>query len=267
MALSDKRTRFPGRIVILGFGSIGQGVLPLILRHIDIEPSRYLHHHRGRAGPSRSDRARRSVHPEPADPGRTMPPSSSRCWDRAIFSSTSRSRFRASRWSNSAKARARSISTAASSPGPAAIPTQACRRRCARTTPCARTRLPCAPNTGADRPRCSPTAPIRGLVSHFVKQALLNIAADTGVTLSKPSNRQQWGELAHRLGVRVIHVAERDTQVSAIPKERDEFVNTWSIEGFVGEGAQPAELGWGSHERHFPPDGGRHAFAPAARSI
>src|SRR3569832_1396353 len=27
---------FPGRICILGFGSIGQGVLPLLLRHINV---------------------------------------------------------------------------------------------------------------------------------------------------------------------------------------------------------------------------------------
>ena len=32
--MSHKCTRFPGRIVMVGFGSIGQGVLPLILRHI-----------------------------------------------------------------------------------------------------------------------------------------------------------------------------------------------------------------------------------------
>src|SRR5580698_5770996 len=31
---------FPGRIVMVGFGSIGQGVLPLILRHIGIAPER-----------------------------------------------------------------------------------------------------------------------------------------------------------------------------------------------------------------------------------
>jgi homospermidine synthase len=103
-----------------------------------------------------------------------------------------------------------------------------------------------------------------GLVSHFVKQALLNIAADTGLKAATPATRQQWGELADRLGVRVIHIAERDTQVSETPKARDQFVNTWSIEGFVGEGAQPAELGWGSHERHFPPDGGRHEFGSSA---
>jgi homospermidine synthase len=58
--------------------------------------------------------------------------------------------------------------------------------------------------------------------------------------------------------VKVVHVAERDTQVSSIPKERGEFVNTWSIDGFVSEGSQPCELGWGSHERNFPRDGKRH---------
>ena len=31
---------FPGRIVILGFGSLGPGVLPLILRHIGTDKSR-----------------------------------------------------------------------------------------------------------------------------------------------------------------------------------------------------------------------------------
>src|SRR5579863_9558538 len=34
----DKHTAFSGRLVIIGFGSIGQGVLPLLLRHIDIRP-------------------------------------------------------------------------------------------------------------------------------------------------------------------------------------------------------------------------------------
>jgi homospermidine synthase len=97
-----------------------------------------------------------------------------------------------------------------------------------------------------------------GLVSHFVKQALLDIAKDTGVETAKPQNREQWGLLAQRLGIKVIHIAERDTQVSRLPKRQNEFVNTWSVDGFVSEGAQPAELGWGTHERHFPADGGKH---------
>ena len=103
-----------------------------------------------------------------------------------------------------------------------------------------------------------------GLVSHLLKQALLNIAKDTGVQDSVPVSRTEWGELAQRLGVRVIHVAERDTQVSSIAKEPNEFVNTWSVDGFVAEGSQPAELGWGSHEHNFPRDGRRFDFGGGA---
>ena len=36
--LSKKYVSFKGRMVMIGFGSIGQGVLPLILRHIGIKP-------------------------------------------------------------------------------------------------------------------------------------------------------------------------------------------------------------------------------------
>ena len=60
--------------------------------------------------------------------------------------------------------------------------------------------------------------------------------------------------------MKVIHIAERDTQVSRVPKQMNEFVNTWSVDGFVSEGSQPAELGWGTHERNFPRDGKRHDF-------
>jgi homospermidine synthase len=97
-----------------------------------------------------------------------------------------------------------------------------------------------------------------GLVSHLVKQALLNIAKDTGVDAGAPSSRDSWAKLAQTLGIKVIHIAERDTQVTNVPKAANEFVNTWSVDGFVSEGAQPAELGWGTHEKHFPPDGARH---------
>ena len=97
-----------------------------------------------------------------------------------------------------------------------------------------------------------------GLVSHLVKQALLNIAKDTGVDAGTPGSRESWAKLAQTLGIKVMHIAERDTQVTNVPKQANEFVNTWSVDGFVSEGAQPAELGWGSHEKHFPADGGRH---------
>jgi homospermidine synthase len=80
------------------------------------------------------------------------------------------------------------------------------------------------------------------------------------VTTPLPTAREQWAALAQQLGVKVMHIAERDTQVASVPKRVGEFVNTWSIDGFVGEGCQPAELGWGSHEKALPPEGRRHEF-------
>jgi homospermidine synthase len=103
-----------------------------------------------------------------------------------------------------------------------------------------------------------------GIVNHFVKQALLDIARDTGANIQKPKSREDWGKLAQALGIKVIHVAERDTQVSNKPKEVGEFVNTWSIDGFYSEGSQPAELGWGTHEKQLPPDGKRHDYGSDA---
>jgi len=103
-----------------------------------------------------------------------------------------------------------------------------------------------------------------GIVSHLVKQALLNMVADTGLRIDDPAIREDWARLARSLGIKTIHIAERDTQIPANRKAPGEFINTWSIDGLVGEGLQPAELGWGSHEKHFPADGGRHAFGDQA---
>jgi homospermidine synthase len=97
-----------------------------------------------------------------------------------------------------------------------------------------------------------------GMVSWFVKQALLDIARDTGVKAGEPSNREEWGRLAMRLGVKGVHIAERDTQRARQPKPRDIFVNTWSVDGFLSEGVQPAELGWGTHETWMPENGRTH---------
>jgi len=97
-----------------------------------------------------------------------------------------------------------------------------------------------------------------GMVSWFVKQALVNIAKDTGVFEKEPETRAQWGALAHKLNIKGIHIAERDTQRARHPKPNNVFVNTWSVEGFVSEGLQPAELGWGTHEKSLPVIGRTH---------
>lgn len=96
-----------------------------------------------------------------------------------------------------------------------------------------------------------------GMVSWFVKQALLNLSADLGLKISEPTadDREGWARLMKKLGVKGIHIAERDTQRTKSPKPMDVFWNTWSVEGFISEGLQPAELGWGSHEKWMPKNG------------
>jgi homospermidine synthase len=97
-----------------------------------------------------------------------------------------------------------------------------------------------------------------GMVSWFVKQALVNLAADIGDHAPEPTSREEWAALAQRLGVKGIHIAERDTQRAKTPKPQGVFVNTWSVEGFLSEGMQPAELGWGTHENWLPANAGTH---------
>jgi homospermidine synthase len=100
-----------------------------------------------------------------------------------------------------------------------------------------------------------------GIVSHFVKQALMNIAHDNGHKVEKPQSREEWGALMQKLGVKAVHVAEYDSQKSKNPKKIGRFENTWSVPGFHSEGiCQPCELGWGTHEKHFPKNGHRHSY-------
>ena len=101
-----------------------------------------------------------------------------------------------------------------------------------------------------------------GLVSHFVKRGLLEIADEclaqnlfdkqTCSKIEAAKAVEDFPTLAHLLGVKVIHISERDTQVTDKPKVPGEFVNTWSVAGFHEEGIAPAELGWGTHELKLP---------------
>ena len=93
-----------------------------------------------------------------------------------------------------------------------------------------------------------------GMVSWFVKQALVNLASDLGMEFSEPAtdDREGWAKLMRKAGVKGIHIAERDTQRAKKPKPFNVFWNTWSVEGFISEGLQPAELGWGTHEKWMP---------------
>jgi homospermidine synthase len=93
-----------------------------------------------------------------------------------------------------------------------------------------------------------------GMVSWFVKEALVNLARDLGHAAASPAtgDRQGWARFMRDLGVKGVHIAERDTQRAVHPKPVDVFWNTWSVDGFISEGLQPAELGWGTHEQWMP---------------
>ncbi len=98
-----------------------------------------------------------------------------------------------------------------------------------------------------------------GMVSWLLKEALLRLGADVGQPTEPPSDRAEWARLMQSLGVKGVHIAERDTQSGRDAKPLGSFVNTWSVEGFISESFQPAELGWGTHETWFPPNGHRQA--------
>lgn len=110
-----------------------------------------------------------------------------------------------------------------------------------------------------------------GLVSHWTKVALDDIARailENGISPQKRAElenaleNQDYAQLAMTSGVKVIHISERDTQIAQKPKEVNEFVNTWSIEGFREEGIAPAEMGWGTHERRLPAYAHVHSYGP-----
>jgi len=111
-----------------------------------------------------------------------------------------------------------------------------------------------------------------GLVSHWAKVALEDIVhamLDDEYLASRRRGRLEraladadYARLAMLADVKVIHISERDTQISSKPKQVGEFVNTWSIAGLHEEGIAPAELGWGTHERRLPAGAHIHRYGP-----
>ncbi|MFM9036408.1 MAG: saccharopine dehydrogenase NADP-binding domain-containing protein [Actinomycetota bacterium] len=108
-----------------------------------------------------------------------------------------------------------------------------------------------------------------GLVSHFAKRALLEIGErmvrdgfGDRSALELAIASENFADLCRLTSTKVIHISERDTQVSNRPKQPNEFVNSWSIEGLYEEGIAPAELGWGTHERTLPLDAYAHDEGP-----
>ena len=107
-----------------------------------------------------------------------------------------------------------------------------------------------------------------GLVSHFTKQALDEIAErrdprtarrrQSAAARGGAGRRRDYGELAHAPGVKVIHISERDTQITDRSRRRSTSSSTpGRVEGFYEEGIAPAEMGWGTHEKRAAAAGAR----------
>lgn len=110
-----------------------------------------------------------------------------------------------------------------------------------------------------------------GLISSIAKQGILDIAKQLLTTLPSTTRKEQitkaladrdFSKLAFLINLKTIHISEKDTQVTLKHKKEDEFVNTWSVMGLYEEGIAPAELGWGTHENHPPIGGELHQRGP-----
>jgi homospermidine synthase len=101
-----------------------------------------------------------------------------------------------------------------------------------------------------------------GIVSYLVLQALSDLTnklledpqidSNRKIQLKQALDSENYAKLCQLTGTKVIHISERDTQISSDPKKPGEFCNTWSIEGYYEEGLQPVEMCWGTHEKYLP---------------
>ncbi|MBX3695187.1 MAG: saccharopine dehydrogenase NADP-binding domain-containing protein [Steroidobacteraceae bacterium] len=243
---------FAGRIVMVGCGSVGQTILPLLRRHVALGPDSII--------VLAADEVGRGVAYENAVPffyGHLKPRSFRRLLTRYVragdlllnlsvdVSSLDLVRFAAERG-------ALYVDTSIE-PWPGVFDNPMLEPR-QRTNFMTRWRaLALARELGAD----APTAVVDhganpGLVSHFVKRAMLDLREALRADIPPPVTREDWATLARDLGVTLIQVSERDTQASDKPKRPGEFVNTWSIDGLMDESMQPSEISYGTAEKHRP---------------
>lgn len=249
---------FGGRLLLLGFGSIGRGVLPLLLRHIGLRPEQItvLRAHDNGDDVARSYGVAQFVEPLRRDNYRAILERHVGPGDFVLNLSVNVS----------------SLALIEYCQEHGILYLDACIEPWegghfdTRLTPAQRSNYAFREAALALRERygAGPTAVINhgvnpGLVSHFLKQALLTLAVDHDMAATL-TTREEWARLAHALGIRTIHIAERDSQYGQQQKRRGEFVNTWSCEAFVDESCQPAELGWGTHERHWPAAARHYGF-------
>ena len=221
--------RFEGRLVMVGFGCVGQGVLPLLLRHIQMQPTQITLLSTSDAGADVAQQhgvALRVVALTPHNHVEVLAPLLGP-GDFLLNLSVNVS----------------SVALISLCQARGALYLDTC----------------IEPWAGGYH---DASLPLDQRTNYALREQAL--AQAEGLATVAERNSQAWAGLAQALGVKVIHIAERDTQAAAQRKRPGEFVNTWSVDGFIGEGCQPAEMGWGSHERRLPADGQRHTSGSQA---
>lgn len=255
---------FPGKLVMIGFGSIGQGVLPLILRHIGIDRKNISIVSGDNRGRAIAEKEGVALHVEPLNPQNYHKVLEPLLGEGGFLlnlsvdvSSVQLIRF--------CEERGTLYLDTCIEPwtGGYVDPTLTMSQRSnygLRETALALKKEFNGGTTAVIAHGANP-----GIISHFLKRALINIAKDLGVEREAPNNREEWAGLAKDLEVKTIHIAEYDSQIADKPKKIGRFENTWSVYGFHSEGVcQPSELGWGTHEKYWPADAKKHDFGCGA---
>jgi homospermidine synthase len=100
---------------------------------------------------------------------------------------------------------------------------------------------------------CCLTFEKQGMVNHFVKHAMLVMARDEfGADFAAPKSQEEWAQLCKRLEIQLIQISERDTQKSSIERKLTEFTCTWCVSAMMDESSEPSHVPLGTHEPAEP---------------
>ncbi|MCZ7591333.1 MAG: saccharopine dehydrogenase NADP-binding domain-containing protein [Kiritimatiellae bacterium] len=253
-----RKVEFNGRIVVLGCGSIGQALVPLIGRHLDGIYERLTVLSADEAGRKITERCGAKFVHAHLTPGNYRSTLKNYISAGDLLLNLSIDIYSVDLIRLCAERDVLYVDTSIE-PWPGVFDNPMLKLH-QRTNFAIRERaLDLASELGAD----SPTAVIDhganpGMVSHFVKRALINLDRELREGSANPQTREEWAQLACDLNITAIQISERDTQASHRPKRQGEFINTWSIDGFVDELMQPAEYSRGTFEKHRLKGGREH---------
>lgn len=242
----DKYVKFQGKILIVGFGSIGPAVVPLILRHIDIAASNITI--------VAADDSNQEI---AASYGIKF---ECKTLDETNYAAYCQSKLQAGDLLLNLSVNISSLALILLCHELQALYLDTSIERWASEKSLAeslyqrRTKVMMHKDqlaTGASALICHGANP--GLVSHIAKQALLDVAEKiTGIKPSTPTEQNDWARLFKETGIVTLHIAERDTQISDKGRRPNEFVNTWSIDGLLDESFEYTGFSWGTHEHELP---------------